>query len=1062
MIARSMSQFQPYLESIRITYKKWWQLYTLTDAAGKQRQAKDVSPTFDFGLMVQMVKREEREHRDEEKVEKLPVLEGIRKYADQHVLLVGRPGSGKSTALARLLLEEATTPQAKIPVLVELRYWQSSIEQLILKSFARHGLPLTVEQLETVFSKSLILFDGVNELPSEEARSQLSGFRRNHPNLPMIFTTRDLSIGGDLEIEKKLEMQPLTEAQMQDFVRSYVPEQAEEMLRQLKDRLREFGQTPLLLWMLCGLFQQTGEIPENLGLVFRLFTQGYERNLKQDVVIESDREWWKHVLQQLAWVMMQGEKPTEFRVAIGREEAVGAIAQFLNGKVAYAEDFARKCLRDLQKHHLIQAGTNMAELEFRHQLIQEYYAAEALLEQLPELSDEVLKREYLNYLKWTEPVALMLGLVERETLALQVVELALQVDLILGARMAGKAKPRFHTQTIALINNLGAFSDLQIELLITTRSERMVPSLFKALQDVLHDEARELHPSIHQRAIDQKLYERTIRVLGQLDSKEILPKMIEVLQDKSSKLRAVAIQTLGHLGSEAALPELVKALHHDVDSFVRSCAADALGRLRYEVAFLELLPALEFDESPHVRGAAAYGLGTLSKETAGTLSKEAAVSGLIKALRDSSTWVRRSAVDAISKLGDETATLELIELAYDEDPNVRSAVVRALRILNSKVALQKLLKALDDVDAGVRRNAVEALGELKNEMAIPSLLQALQDENYSVRAATALALGNLGSEVAIPELIEALDDIAPDVRGVAAGALGKLKSESAILKLLEALGDEDHSVRADAAEALGKLGNEVVIPELIKTLQDKHERVRGAALQALFQLNSEAAIPILLQALQDFDLLYFAATALEKIGKPDVLPYIWQQYAMLKPHLLLDTITAIQRRSKLYNHDIYQQSRSLPSSQKLEGEIAIARSTIQIERLTIMTDKAPIFNQQNATIGVNYAAEGSKQDFTQYISATEQNFEVLLTSYKQFIDELQQENLNLTDETEITKTIDVEARRIDARWQNFLNLKRLWNGSKKAAVKVGEHFVESNPWGKGAIAFLEGVSEDVK
>jgi predicted NACHT family NTPase len=62
----------------------------------------------------------------------------------------------------------------------------------------------------------------------------------------MIFTTRDLSLGGDFGLEKKLEMQPLKEAQMQAFVRSYVPEQAEAMLKQLTDRLREFGQTPLL------------------------------------------------------------------------------------------------------------------------------------------------------------------------------------------------------------------------------------------------------------------------------------------------------------------------------------------------------------------------------------------------------------------------------------------------------------------------------------------------------------------------------------------------------------------------------------------------------------------------------------------------------------------------------------------------------------------------------------------------------------------------------------------------------------------------------------------------
>jgi len=48
------------------------------------------------------------------------------------------------------------------------------------------------------------------------------------------------------------------------------------------------------------------------------------------------------------------------------------------------------------------------------------------------------------------------------------------------------------------------------------------------------------------------------------------------------------------------------------------------------------------------------------------------------------------------------------------------------------------------------------------------------------------------------------------------------------------------------------------------------------------------------------------------------------------------------------------------------------------------------------------------------------------------------------------------------RAQLLSALSNLRNGGKKAAIKVGEHFVESNPWGKGAIAFLEGVSEDVK
>ena len=197
---------QPYLKSICDRHQQWWQLYTPTDASGKQQPTNKSQSPFDFGLIVQTVKKESQEPKKEEKVERFPVLKGVRKYAKNHVLLVGRPGSGKSTALARLLLDEATQ-QTSIPVLVELRYWQGSIVDLICEAFARHELSLTAQELEPVLSRlaqgatpkeTLFLFDGVNELPSEEARSQLSTFRRNHPKLPMTFTTRDLSLGENL------------------------------------------------------------------------------------------------------------------------------------------------------------------------------------------------------------------------------------------------------------------------------------------------------------------------------------------------------------------------------------------------------------------------------------------------------------------------------------------------------------------------------------------------------------------------------------------------------------------------------------------------------------------------------------------------------------------------------------------------------------------------------------------------------------------------------------------------------------------------------------------------
>lgn len=118
-----MVDWNVYLSSICEKYARWWEVYTLTDVVGEKRAATEGSPhLWDCSLMVQAVQLE-KTGREEQKTEKLDVLEGLRKYAKDHLLLIGKPGSGKSTALVRLLLEEAQKaqqePQAQIPVLVE-------------------------------------------------------------------------------------------------------------------------------------------------------------------------------------------------------------------------------------------------------------------------------------------------------------------------------------------------------------------------------------------------------------------------------------------------------------------------------------------------------------------------------------------------------------------------------------------------------------------------------------------------------------------------------------------------------------------------------------------------------------------------------------------------------------------------------------------------------------------------------------------------------------------------------------------------------------------------------
>ncbi|WP_287257338.1 HEAT repeat domain-containing protein, partial [Moorena sp. SIO4E2] len=391
-----------------------------------------------------------------------------------------------------------------------------------------------------------LLIDGVNELPSEAARLDLTQFRQDYQKTtPMIFTTRDLGVGGDLGIQKKLQMQPLSAAQMSEFVRKYLPQQGEQMLQQLGDRLREFGQTPLLLMMLCDLFKSRGKIPSNLGLVFRFFTQSYSKQIKQDVKVSDhkSRKFWPELLQQLGFEMTKGDnpdKPEEISVAITKTKAEENLTNYLRHKAVVNPNVcAKNWLDDLLNHHLIQKSGDL--IEFRHQLIQEYYTAEYLLKQLPNLSDQDLQQKYLNYLKWTEPLVLMLQLLDNQKQAKRLVSLGLEVDWQLGARLAGAVKPEFQEDTVELVTRLNVPKLIKVELLGITASDRAIPELSKCLDD------------------DHSYLRRsTAFSLGKIGTEATIEPLVKCLNNPDSHLGIIAVYALEKIGSEATIEPLIK------------------------------------------------------------------------------------------------------------------------------------------------------------------------------------------------------------------------------------------------------------------------------------------------------------------------------------------------------------------------------------------------------------------------------------------------------------------------------------------------------------------------
>ncbi|PSN18719.1 hypothetical protein C7271_11065 [filamentous cyanobacterium CCP5] len=640
----------------------------------------------------------------QKKVERFPVLEGLRKTAlgreRQHVLLAGRPGSGKSTTLKRLLLELAdggVTESTVIPVYVQLKS-DRPITDLIGAEFRKAKVRVTSEQLDDwlLQDQLLLLLDGVNEIPSEERRRQLQDFRNDNLTAPMIFTMRDLSVGGDLGIAKQLEMRPLSEPQMREFVGKYLanrgmPDQADTLLRQLKDRLREIAETPLLLKLLCEVFDPaTRQIPQSKGELFRQFDQKYDRIKKDAEYVPVSENFWEFkadILQFLAFSMIQTDDPksVEAWYSLSRDRAERLLEEWLNGRgVSDPATKAKLWLKDLHRCHLLQDAKDPGEIEFHHQLFQEYYAAEYLRQRLPKLSDGELKRDYLNLLKWTEAIALMLALVDKEEQALRVVRLATNdVDLILGAELAGALRQEFQREAVWEISNSQLDDATKVCLLRSTHSAEAVALLVGILS------------------------ESNLNI-----SKEV----------------ALALYEL------EAIKEIRESEHHlstYVDEHLKS---------------LNLMEQFEDDEVPY----------TLESEIDDLREH------LIMEILLSDEECDRTLSDFLSALlrrinciGDSPDTSEdfdfFLELLRFSDAGVRSSAAKILGFMKNVKATSSLLSAINDPNYKVRMAAAEALGILNNRSTISHLKSRLEKEfDIDVRFEVIEALSHLAMPKDLP------------------------------------------------------------------------------------------------------------------------------------------------------------------------------------------------------------------------------------------------------------------------------------------------------------------------
>lgn len=213
---------------------------------------------------------------------------------------------------------------------------------------------------------------------------------------------------------------------------------------------------------------------------------------------------------------------------------------------------------------------------------------------------------------------------------------------------------------------------------------------------------------------------------------------------------------------------------------------------------------------------------------------------LVGLLHDQDPEVRRTAAEAIGKIGSPSHPPELIHALSDPDDHVREAAAIALGRLEARPdAARQLAQALSDPSDAVRRAAARSLGEQEPSATPPDLLlRLLKHRDPAKRRAAAQAMLNLEVPADMQQLSAAVMDPDADVRQGIIAALAESGVPEAVPILRQRLRhDPVPGVRAEAAYRLGKIGTVDLVAELKEVaLADSDPGVQRWALWASGQL----------------------------------------------------------------------------------------------------------------------------------------------------------------------------------------------------------------------------------
>lgn len=362
----------------------------------------------------------------------------------QYLMILGGPGAGKSTFLRKIGLEafkngcSGDYEHNCIPVFIELKklsFIEIDFKSAIIQEFEICGFPKPQKFLEKALNQGylLVLFDGLDEVSQErmsEVISKIQDFANRFHRNRFIISCRAAAYRYNLRNFTDVVIAEFDDTQIKQFIEKWFAKQPQQgftcwkqLNRDSNVAAKELTRTPLLLTMLCLVFQREGQFPKHRVTLYEksLWILLEEWDAEKEVPRESiykglATKYKEIVLSKVAFDAFLEDESFLTKRAVSQqlEKLLGDMlpnVSLIDGK---------KVLKSIELQHGLLVERVEGIYSFSHLSIQEYLAAQYIINQTEQdnLLIQELVSQHLIDDRWKEIFLLLSGMRKADQLLL--------------------------------------------------------------------------------------------------------------------------------------------------------------------------------------------------------------------------------------------------------------------------------------------------------------------------------------------------------------------------------------------------------------------------------------------------------------------------------------------------------------------------------------------------------------------------------------------------------------------------------------------------------------------